>query len=363
MNWRCILVGAVLCGSSAWPASGQQEGTDTPQEPATPTRPAFVSDASHFIGTYQPPFDRHTPEEMAAAGKAFVEALGDNLRPRGALSLDDPERSQWTNLPPRPDDGGVRLGELNDEQLKATCDLMATLLSRAGYEEFVQIMLGDDQLLNGGRRQQGIGTVDFAVMVFGEPSPTGPWAFQLDGHHLGINIAVEGKKYSLSPSFIGAQPEEFTVAGRKYRPFAGEVDDAYALIGLLDDKQRIAAVIQPNRGGLRAGPGQDGNVPEPRGVACSGFNEAQRTALFKLIENWIEVMPPEHAAARREELKGQVDQMHFSWDGAINPRSDMSYCVQGPALIIEFACQGRGDRPLDHLHSQYRDPTNEYGGQ
>ncbi len=352
---KTTLIVAGMMFGLAIPVSGQDQAADAP-------RSAFVSDASYLIGTYQPKFGRHSPEEMAAAGKAFVESLGDKLRPRGALPLDDQERRKWTNLPSRPGDGGVRLGELNEEQLRAACDLMATLVSQAGYEEFVQIMLGDDQLLDGGRPQQGIGTVDFAVMVFGEPTPAGPWAFQLDGHHLGINITLEGEKYTFSPSFIGAQPEEFTVAGRKYRPFAGEVDDAYSLIGLLDDKQRIAAVIQPTRGAIRSGPGQDGNIPEPRGVACSSFDENQRKALLKLVDNWIEVMPPAHAAARHEELAREFDQMHFSWDGAINPRSDMSYCVQGPSLIIEFACQGRGDRPLDHLHSQYRDPTREYGG-
>jgi hypothetical protein len=32
--------------------------------------------------------------------------------------------------------------------------------------------------------------------------------------------------------------------------------------------------------------------------------------------------------------------------------------VQGPTLIIEYAPQ-QGD--LDHIHTIYRDPTNDYG--
>jgi len=324
------------------------------------TREDFVSDASFFIGTYIPPRDRHSPADMAAAGQAFVEALGE-LAPRGALKLDDPERGEWTNLPPRPDAGGVRLGELNSDQLKAACNLMAALFSPKGYDKLCQIMLGDDQLLPGGRRRQGIGTVDFAVMVFGTPSPTEPWAFQLDGHHLGVNVTVHGERVSLSPSFVGAQPEVFEIAAQEYRPFGGELDDAYSLIAKLSSEQRRQAVTSPQRGEIRIGPGQDGKVPDVQGVPCAGFDEPQRAALAQLIANWVEMLPPAQAADRMKQLNEEIDQMYFSWNGAIDPRSDMSYSIQGPTLIIEFACQGRGDRPLDHLHSMYRDPTNEYG--
>jgi hypothetical protein len=298
---------------------------------------------------------------MAAAGKAFVESLDGDLKTRGALPLNDPERHKWTNLPPRPDAGGVRLGELNESQLKAACDLMASLFSQLGYEKFCQIMLGDDQLLDNGRPQQGFGTAEYGIMVFGSPSATEPWAFQLDGHHLGVNVAIHGKEIELSPSFIGAQPESFEIAGAKFRPFEGEVDDAYALIGLLDDRQRSQAVISAQTVDLRAGPGQDGVIPPLEGVECASFDQGQRDALYELIENWVRILPDEHAEARMEALLKEADKMRFSWNGETDPRRSMSYSIQGPTLIIEFSCRGRGDRPLDHLHSIYRNPTREYG--
>ena len=39
----------------------------------------------------------------------------------------------------------------------------------------------------------------------------------------------------------------------------------------------------------------------------------------------------------------------------------VSYRLQGPSLLVEYACQNLGGDPLDHLHAMYRDPTNEYG--
>jgi hypothetical protein len=323
-------------------------------------RSDFVSDASFIVATYRPEFGKHTAEAMTSAAKAFVDSLTDAQRTRAALKLDDPERHEWTNLPPQPNAGGLRLGDMSESQIRAVCDLMATLFSKTGYDKFVEIMLGDDQLLAGGPRP-GIGTVDFAVMVFGKPSTTDTWAFQLDGHHLGINVTVDGDNVCLSPSFVGAQPEVFKIAEKEFRPFGGELDDAYALIQLLSDPQRKAAVIAPNRGNLRFGPGQDGNVPKPRGTPCQEFTQAQRDALMKLIGNWVHCLPEELAKARMEELERELDAMHFEWNGETNPRSDMSYAIYGPTLVIEFACQGRGEQALDHLHSMYRNPKNEYG--
>jgi hypothetical protein len=325
-------------------------------------RSDFVSDASYLLAVHRPSIDR-SPEGMSAAARNFIESLDQPLRARASLSLDDRERREWTNLPPRPDAGGVRLGELNETQLKAAIDLLATLFSEPGFQKICEIMWGDDQLLDGGRARQGFGTVEYSIMVFGQPSATDPWAFQLDGHHLGVNIAIRGDKVSCSPSFIGAQPETFEIAGRPFRPFAGEVDDAMQLIAQLSDEQRIAAVTSARPGEIRLGPGADGESLEPAGLRGSTLNPQQRESLLKLIANWVELLPPAQADVRMKQLAGEIDQMHFAWNGETDPRNDMSYTVQGKSLIIEFSCQGPAGRPLDHLHSMYRDPTDEYGGQ
>lgn len=327
------------------------------------TRADFVSDASHIVGTFEPAATDWSPESMAAAGTAFVESLSAELRKKGVLDPADPERREWTNLPPQPTAGGVRLGELDADQVKSACNLIAVILSKTGYRKMCEIMLGDDQLLSGGRARTGFGTEQFSVMVFGTPSATEPWAVQLDGHHIGLNVSILGAAVELSPSFVGAQPETFEIAGRKFRPYAGEVDNAYTLIGSLSDDQRRQAVISPKRGFIRTGPGADGEVPKQEGVACSGFDATQREHLKKLIWNWVGILPPALAEKRMEQVMGELDQMRFSWNGETGPRSDMSWTIQSPTLIIEFSCQEMGGNPLNHLHSMYRDPTAEYGRQ
>ncbi len=332
-------------------ASGQQDRDD------------YVSQASFIIGTYSPKATEHTPQEMADAAQAFLDSLDEKLRSRAAHVLDSPERRKWTNLPARPDAGGVPFGELNDEQIKAACDLMGSLFSEQGYAKIRNVMLADDQLLSGGRPRPGFGTETFSVVVFGKPSPTEPWAFQIDGHHIGVNVSITADDITLSPSFIGTQPEAFQIADQKIRPLAGEIDGAFKLIDSLNDEQRKQAVMGSKRGQILTGPGNDGNVPKAKGVSCAVFSNDQKELLLSLIAQWVGDLPPVHAERRMKQIKREVDQIHFSWNGAIEPGSDISYTIQGPTLIIEYACQDLGGVPQNHLHTMYRDPTNEYGKQ
>lgn len=331
------------------------------QDEALP-RSAFVSDASYVVGTYQPDVGERTPATMAAAAREFVESLEPAQRDKAHLALDDAERQQWTNLPARPDAGGIRLGELNAEQIRAFCRMLATMTSEAGYQKAIQIMLADDQLLAGGQPRPGFGTETFGVVVFGEPKAGGEWALQVDGHHLGMNISLAGDNYSLSPSFIGTQPEGFQLGKSEFRPLRGETDFAYELIASLSDDQKRQAIASPQRSNLRTGPGQDWVLPEPEGIVCDQLTDDQRERLRQLVSQWIDLHPETFAQARMAQLDKEWDQTRLTWYGETINRGAMSYRIQGPSLVIEYACQSMGGNPLDHLHSMYRDPTNEYAG-
>jgi len=139
----------------------------------------------------------------------------------------------------------------------------------------------------------------------------------------------------------------------------GEIDDAYKLVGTLTDQQRQAAIRSDRRGNITTGPGQDGNVPEPTGISCATFSDEQKKVLLGLISQWINIHPPRQAEQRMKQVAAEIDKTHFAWRGGTTPGSEMSYIIQGPTLIIEYASQGN----QDHLHTMYRDPTDEYGGQ
>ena len=196
----------------------------------TGQRADYVSDASFALARYSYQPHDHRPQTMADAANRFVASLDVDQRPKLRYPLQSDERRDWTNLPSRPEAGGLPIGECNVQQVQALCDLMAALFSEQGFDKMRDIMLADDQLLRGGRPRIGFGAEQFAVVLFGKPSAEEPWAFQLDGHHVGVNVSINGDQMSLSPSFIGTQPEEFKIAAKT-----------------------ISSVGRGNRFGLRAG--------------------------------------------------------------------------------------------------------------
>ncbi len=313
----CFAV-AVAVTSSTWAQSSSEKVSEEAK------RADFVSDASFWVASYAPKFGKSNPEEMVEAANAFLKTLDDGQLANVKHKIDSPERRLWTNLPVRPKDGGVRLGDMNQKQVEAVCDVMARILSRRGYEKVINIMIADDQLLKNGQPRMGFGTENFAFVVFGEPQVAEPWAVQIDGHHVGINVSIHADAVTISPSFIGTQPHTFKIANRSYRPLKSETEGAYVLLNSLSDEQTMKAIQGAQRGRIMTGPGRDGVVPTARGVSCSTFDDKQKELLLSLVEQWVSVLPKPHAERRMEKLKSEVDQMTFAWNGQTKAKSDIS---------------------------------------
>lgn len=359
-----IVVGALLCTCHANSVLfAQRSPSPTVKSLAAAARSNFVSDASHTVATFQPTSISHQPADIVASAKAFLDSLDAGQLYKTNFPLKDKERKDWTNLPASRSSGGVRLGELQPSQIKLVCQLMANLMSDHGYRKMRDIMLADDQLLRNGQPRVGFGAENFAIVVFGKPSETDPWAFQIDGHHVGVNLAIQGEQISMSPSFIGTQPEKFEIDGHVFMPFQKETGMAYRLMKSLNDDQVKAAVLSQRRGRIVTGPGNDGKTPAATGLDCKKLDEAQKEMLLGLISQWVNDLPDRLAKARMEQIASEIDEMTLSWNGGTSQGSDISYRIQSPSLIIEYACQDLGGNPVAHLHSMYRNPKNEYGGQ
>ena len=225
-------------------------------------------------------------------------------------------------------------------------------------------MLADDLLLKDKEQAEargGFGSANYWLAIFGEPSESKTWAVQGDGHHVAVNITIQGEKMTVSPSFIGTQPHKFTLGKEEIVPMKNEVAWAFDFVNSLDNKQRASAVQSDRRGRMQAGAGKDGFKPDPRGLNCKDLTEAQRKGLMKLVSVWVHDMPKAAAETRLEEIESQLNKAFFAWNGPYKPGSDASYHLFGPNVIIEYCGQDLGGNPHDHLHSIYRDPTNEYG--
>ena len=104
-------------------------------------------------------------------------------------------------------------------------------------------------------------------------------------------------------------------------------------------------------------PGQDGRTIQPEGLRASSMNASQQTMLLGIIEEWAGIMTDAYASPRMAEIKNNLPQTYFAWSGPTTAGSAAYFRIQGPTLVIEYAPQGG----VDHIHTIYRDPTNDYG--
>jgi hypothetical protein len=301
--------------------------------------------------------DKGTAKAVAAAN-AFLESLDDQQRGKALLKYDSKKKATgWSNLPvtmvPR---NGLRLGELNKKQRAAALDAIAAVLSKQGFQKVIDILNADDQLVKGGNPNK-FGTDYYYLALFGKPSPTEPWMLQFGGHHLGLNVTVVGKNSVLEPTHTGAQPSSFTRDGKKVRPLGPENDLAFKLVNQLDAKRQAQAVLGAKPRNLALGPGQDNKVIKPEGIKGSALTKEQRGTLLELIAAWVDILPDDAAASRRDQIKAKLDDTFFAWYGPTTDGSAVYYRIQGPTLVIEYAPQGG----TNHIHTIIRDPSNDYG--
>ena len=352
------------------------------------------------------------PARVAAAANGFLATLSEKQRQSVLYAFDDEQqRQRWSNFPtivvPR---SGMSLKDMNPAQRSAAMALVHSVLSARGFEKVEQIMEGDEvnkideQKHPSGPRGAGGGPAGlmgpppdggpgmgppgmgppgpgrggpslapgdlfgkdlYYISILGTPSQKDAWMLQFGGHHLALNVTIAGERGVLTPTLTGAQPAIYTQNGKIVRPLGNESDKAIDLLNALNTQQRKQAILGYRVANLVLGPGQDGKTIQPEGLKASAMNEHQRAMLLDLISQWADIINERAAAVRMAEIKAALDDTWFAWSGptTVTPGSNITayYRIQGPTVIIEYAPQGVGEEAVMHVHTMYRDPTNDYG--
>jgi hypothetical protein len=184
---------------------------------------------------------------------------------------------------------------------------------------------------------------------------------QFGGHHLGLNITLIGQHSTLAPSHTGAQPAIYELEGETVRPLGREADKAFALMSSLNEAQRKQAILQARMSDLVLGPGRDGQTIAPEGIKGSSLTDKQREMVLDLASEWTGILNAAAAKAKMDEMKRDVAETWFAWSGPTAKGAAAYFRIQGPAVFIEYAPQSLGGDPTKHIHTIYRDPTNDYG--
>lgn len=278
----------------------------------------------------------------------------------------------WSNLPTgiamqvgAKERNGLKFGSMTPVQEKAALALLSSTLSRDGFQKVMSIVDADQVLETRSAPSRGanqairFGRAEFYLAVLGKPSTSDRWMMQFGGHHLAINVTLAGGQTVLTPTHTGAQPASLSFEGKTIRPLGDENDKAFTLINALTADQRKQAILGYEVRNLVLGPGSDGKMIEPEGARASGFTAAQQTMLLDLIGEWVGILGDEPAAAKLQEVQRNLGATYFAWAGSTTNGQPAYFRIQGPTVFIEYAPQG-GANSTDHIHTIYRDPTNDY---
>ena len=359
---------------------------------------AILLSAASFAGAHR----SAATDDIVHAANAFLSSLSTEQRQQVQYAFRDAkQRARWSNLPigfvPR---GGISLKQMSPPQREAAMKLLATVLSPMGLEKVNEIREADDDVKTNGRgpggrggpppgpppggpngpparsgdpgrpggppavsRDEMFGSDLYYISFLGTPSITDPWMLQFGGHHLALNITIIGSQGVLTPTLTGAQPATFQLNGRTIRPLGRESDKALALLNSLEAKQRSQAVLDYAVADLVLGPGLDDKKIAPEGLKASVMDAKQQAMLLDLIAEWAGIMNESSSADRMAQIKADLNETWFAWSGPTSGQAGSNitayYRIQGPHLVIEYAPQH--DAPANHVHTIYRDPTNDYG--
>jgi hypothetical protein len=314
-------------------------------------------------------------EPVRTAAAAFLATLTPTQTLRTQFGIDDPEWRRWFNI----DNGlsvrqGVSLKEMTPGQRTAAFALMRASLSARGFALTEAIRKTDQTLreLNDGAPWLDEDLYYFTVM--GVPSPTEPWGWQLDGHHLVINYFVLGDQVVMTPSFFGAEPA-ITRTGKYTGNAVLQEEQAAGLAFMqsLDADQRAQATLDSRKtdSSMQAGANADNLVLDYAGLRVGTLSPQQQARLLALIERFVGTQDEGHARVRMSEVAEHLDQTWFAWVGDVSDQAVFYYRIHSPVILIEFDHQrpvgstrinDPGKPTRDHVHTIIRTPNgNDYG--
>lgn len=319
---------------------------------------------------------------IVGAAQQFLGALEGEDRARANPALEEEQRRAWLNVHMNFFRHGVMLETLDQRQRAAAFDVIRATLSARGFSQARNIMRLNELVaqITGDSEQYGEHLYFFTV--FGTPSATEPWAWQLDGHHLNINCAVLGDQMVMTPTFMGSEP-----CNVQSGPYAGtEVLAREELAGLdlinsLGAAQREMAVLHSSimpgalpghlehwiDGRMQAGAFKDNVVLPYQGLPGSLLEPHQRTLLMSAIGEYLGWARPDHARVRGEEVQQHLDDTWFSWMGGSAEQEPFYYRIHSPVVLIEFdhhpGIVFANDKPTrHHIHTIIRTPNGgDYG--
>lgn len=340
----------------------------------------MTSDGSVIADLYGFRSEKAPVAAATAAAKSWLASLSPEEREQVCFPVSSDLWRHWQNTPLLLRDPQVELGELSDRARHLALEVVKASLSSEGFRRSRAVMennlfLGQLVGLTGVLNQWA-----FALSIFGEPSPTEPWGWQIFGHHLALNCLFIGDQMILSPVFMGVEPDAALGPSHR-RLFEPHEKQALAVMQSLTQKQRSDATLyasmaakdqppgrfHPDDGRQQGGAFQDNRIVPYEGLAIGGLDARQRREMIALADIFLATMPQGPAEARLRDIERHLDASYFAWIGAADDVNPFYFRLHSPVALIEFDHHSgiflsNEDPARFHVHTIVRSPNaGDYG--
>ena len=317
------------------------------------------------------------PSTPPAAAEEFLATLSEEQKEKVLYDYnDDTKTTSWSNFPVTfVERSGLKLGDLNQEQQKAALKVLKALLNDDAYAKVTGIMEGD-QYLYDKAGSTDLGNTQYNIAFFGNPSNTSAWAVQFGGHHVGINATFDNGAITFAPTHLGTQPTTYVDDnGQTKSALGGMYETAFAFYNSLTEEQKSKLYQGEEVKNLTCAPGDACDYPTGTGIKGSDLTDEQKQLLLKVIANWVDLADGETTQKELDAISATLDETYINWSGATtydtSQGTGIYLQISGPKAYIELSSQdnsagaeidGVSTSGWGHIHTIYRDPTNDYAG-
>lgn len=320
---------------------------------------------------------------MVEAARNILAAATPAQRRDLVHTMDAPTWRRWMNPEIYVYRHGLRLEEISEELVEAVHALMWASLSPEGYIKASGCMkvngfLGE--VVNG---RKVLNERSYNFTLFGEPSETLPWGWQLHGHHFDMNCFVVGAQMVITPIFMGAEPNVIDQGPYKgVELFTDQEQTALELIRGMDQATRDRVRVYTQLSGPEypawryhradqrhlGGAFQDNRVIPYEGAKVTAIlSHGQQDLVRRLVLLSLNYLPEAALAAKMREIAAHWQETYFCWIGALDGQAGFYYKVHSPVIMLEFDHHSgvflSNKDPLPfHIHTLVRTPNgNDYG--
>ena len=296
-----------------------------------------------------------------SAAQSLIEKCPPDLRKDLVYSYDSTDRLDWHYFPR--ERVGLAIGKLDKDQESDVWKLVRTVLSEKGIDKAHGVIRLEGILYDRENQSPGRDPGNYQVAIWGTPSEKDRWAWRIEGHHLSLNVTLDGDRIvSFTPAFLGANPATVDDGPWKgFRNLGTEEDLAREFILSLPKDQRQMAMVQGDLTDVESAGDPQVEPKIETGLSGALLGEEDRALLTELLQTYIDWFDPKVAAALGFDSHAWAREpgLRIQWKGGLGEGDVLhTYRITGDSFDIQYA---NNQGSANHVHTLVRTIGHDFG--